>query len=239
MLHTDMPAAETNHMDDNINTLIDAGLRLVANAALVKGRDHLLAKTGVDLAQPLGEAELRTLRRYQTDAEAELLRLQIEHNQLALHETRALLTAMMDERRAARAAAPAPLASPAAAAPAVAAAPLPAAPPASATPASNLTDLLDHPWYVKAVQPGLATMIVLATIVLFSLFVQWSGTRTGPDGTTESMMNSTQKDIVIYILGVLSAAVTQVLGYYFGSSQSSANKSRSLDAALSKTADAK
>jgi hypothetical protein len=215
--------------DINIKTLIDAGLRPVANAALVKGHEHLLASTGVDLAQPLGEAELQTLRRYQTDTEAELLRLQIEHNQLALHETRALLVAMMDERRVAQpgSSGPAQVPVPTAAA---------AAPPAAS---ATLNELFDHPWYVKAVQPGLATLIVLATIVLFSLFVQWSGTRTGTDGTTESMMNATQKDIVIYILGVLSAAVTQVLGYYFGSSQSSANKSRSLDAALSKTADAK
>jgi energy-converting hydrogenase Eha subunit A len=32
------------------------------------------------------------------------------------------------------------------------------------------------------------------------------------------------KDILIYILGVLSAAVTQILGYYFGSSQGSKDK---------------
>jgi hypothetical protein len=32
------------------------------------------------------------------------------------------------------------------------------------------------------------------------------------------------KDILIYILGVLSAAVTQILGYYFGSSQGSKEK---------------
>jgi hypothetical protein len=33
------------------------------------------------------------------------------------------------------------------------------------------------------------------------------------------------KDILIYILGVLSAAVTQILSYYFGSSQGSKDKS--------------
>ncbi|MFM2068730.1 MAG: hypothetical protein RLZZ584_3639 [Pseudomonadota bacterium] len=210
-------------MDTCIKTLTDAGLRLVANAALVRGREQLLERTGVDLAQPLGEAQLAQLRRYQAEAEAELLRLQIEHNQLALQETRALLAAMLDERRAAVPAVP----------PAQAA---PPAPVAVAAPSAARLELPDHPWYIKAVQPGLATMIVLSTIVLFSLFVQWSGTRQGADGGVESMMNSTQKDIVIYILGVLSAAVTQVLGYYFGSSQSSANKSRTLDAALSKGA---
>jgi hypothetical protein len=36
------------------------------------------------------------------------------------------------------------------------------------------------------------------------------------------------KDILIYILGVLSAAVTQILSYYFGSSQGSKDKDRKL-----------
>ena len=36
------------------------------------------------------------------------------------------------------------------------------------------------------------------------------------------------KDILIYILGVLSAAVTQILSYYFGSSQGSKDKAEAL-----------
>lgn len=36
------------------------------------------------------------------------------------------------------------------------------------------------------------------------------------------------KDILIYILGVLSAAVTQILSYYFGSSQGSKDKDEAL-----------
>jgi flagellar basal body-associated protein FliL len=38
------------------------------------------------------------------------------------------------------------------------------------------------------------------------------------------------KDILIYILGVLSAAVTQILSYYFGSSQGSKDKSNEIKA---------
>ena len=38
------------------------------------------------------------------------------------------------------------------------------------------------------------------------------------------------KDILIYILGVLSAAVTQILSYYFGSSQGSKDKSAEIKA---------
>ena len=88
------------------------------------------------------------------------------------------------------------------------------------------------PWYAKAIQPALAAFIVLATVVLFAFFVYWSGDVEMKDGKLASPINSTQKDIIIYILGVLSAAVTQILGYYFGSSKSSSDKTRSLDAAL-------
>lgn len=42
------------------------------------------------------------------------------------------------------------------------------------------------------------------------------------------------KDIVIYILGALSSAVTMVLGYYFGSSQGSKSKSDQIDTILAK-----
>lgn len=80
---------------------------------------------------------------------------------------------------------------------------------------------VNAPWYVKAVQPFLAVLIVIITLGLFAYFVHMGGTLYGA-----------QKEIVIYILGVLSAAITQILGYYFGSSKGSADKSQSLDSAL-------
>ena len=40
------------------------------------------------------------------------------------------------------------------------------------------------------------------------------------------------KDILIYILGVLSAAVTQILSYYFGSSVGSKDKGDQLRSAI-------
>jgi hypothetical protein len=43
-------------------------------------------------------------------------------------------------------------------------------------------------------------------------------------------VTSEAKDILIYILGVLSAAVTQILSYYFGSSQGSKDKSDEIKA---------
>jgi len=41
---------------------------------------------------------------------------------------------------------------------------------------------------------------------------------------------SATKDFILYILGVLSSAVTTILGYYFGSSSSSAQKTEVLKA---------
>jgi hypothetical protein len=42
-------------------------------------------------------------------------------------------------------------------------------------------------------------------------------------------VKSIAKDILIYILGVLSAAITQILSFYFGSSQGSKNKQAEID----------
>lgn len=47
-------------------------------------------------------------------------------------------------------------------------------------------------------------------------------------------LNQGKKDILIYILGVLSALLTQVYSYYFGSSSGSADKSRTLSDVLAK-----
>ena len=67
------------------------------------------------------------------------------------------------------------------------------------------------PYINKVVTPYLALGVVGLSFVLFSIliFVQ---------------VKPEAKDILIYILGVLSAAVTQILSYYFGSSQGSKDK---------------
>ncbi len=189
-----------------ILALLSSGLRLVANAALVKGKEFIQEKTGVDLDQAALSAEDQAkLRQFQAEHEEELLRLQLEDNKLGLEETKAFLADVADARKN----------------------------------QSEIQMSADAPWYTKAIQPTLAAFTVLATIVLFGLFVYWSGDITSlVDGRTEHIprMNATQKDIIIYILGVLSAAVTQILGYYFGSSHGSAIKSKSLDKVLAQTA---
>jgi hypothetical protein len=47
-------------------------------------------------------------------------------------------------------------------------------------------------------------------------------------------VDANSKDILIYVLGALTSAVTMVLGYYFGSSQGSKEKSLQLDEILDK-----
>ncbi len=51
---------------------------------------------------------------------------------------------------------------------------------------------------------------------------------------TPDLIHEGSKDIVMYILGVLSAVLTQVYSYYFGSSAGSADKSKTLATLQSK-----
>jgi hypothetical protein len=67
------------------------------------------------------------------------------------------------------------------------------------------------PYINKVVTPYLALGVVGLSFILFSILIF---VEVKPEA----------KDILIYILGVLSAAVTQILSYYFGSSQGSKDK---------------
>jgi hypothetical protein len=73
------------------------------------------------------------------------------------------------------------------------------------------------PYINKVVTPVLALGVVALSFVLFAVLIF-------VEVTPEA------KDILIYILGVLSAAVTQILSYYFGSSQGSKDKSSEIKA---------
>lgn len=66
----------------------------------------------------------------------------------------------------------------------------------------------------KIVTPVLALSLLLATFVLFGIVM-----------FDNEPIEPTRKDILIYILGVLSTISTQVIAYYFGSSQGSRDKS--------------
>jgi hypothetical protein len=40
------------------------------------------------------------------------------------------------------------------------------------------------------------------------------------------LIDNSSKDVVIYILGVLSAIITQIFSFYYGSSQGSSDKNK-------------
>lgn len=67
----------------------------------------------------------------------------------------------------------------------------------------------------KIVTPIIAMGVILLTFILFYVLM------------FREVGN--EKDIIIYVLGVLSAVCTQVISYYFGSSQGSAQKQNQLD----------
>jgi len=77
------------------------------------------------------------------------------------------------------------------------------------------------PMLNKIVTPVLALGTVGLTFILFGVIIF-------VDVVSDS------KDILIYVLGALTSAVTMVLGYYFGSSAGSKEKSAQIDELLEK-----
>ena len=73
----------------------------------------------------------------------------------------------------------------------------------------------------KIVTPVLALGTVVLSFILFGVIIFVD-------------VQSESKDIIIYVLGALTSAVTMILGYYFGSSVGSKEKSQQLDEILEK-----
>ena len=73
----------------------------------------------------------------------------------------------------------------------------------------------------KIVTPVLALSILLLTFILFGVVM-----------FDNAPVEASRKDILIYVLGVLSAIATQIVSYYFGSSQGSKDKGEQLKEAL-------
>ena len=72
----------------------------------------------------------------------------------------------------------------------------------------------DAPTINKVITPILAGVVLVLSFLLFGVLVFDS-----------DVIDPSRKDIVIYILGVLSAIDTQIIAYYFGSSSGSVQKS--------------
>ena len=79
------------------------------------------------------------------------------------------------------------------------------------------------PYLNKVITPILALGVLLATFALFAFVLFDKGA-----------IDPTRKDILIYVLGVLSAIATQIVAYYFGSSKGSADKNMAIDKMISK-----
>ena len=75
----------------------------------------------------------------------------------------------------------------------------------------------------KIITPVLAIGTILLSFLLFYIVA-----------FDTSVFTNANKDIIIYILGVLSAIDTQIIGYYFGSSSASAEKTRTIENMLRK-----
>ena len=79
----------------------------------------------------------------------------------------------------------------------------------------------EAPFLNKVITPILALAIISLTFFLFAIVM-----------FDETPVDASRKDILIYVLGVLSAIATQDVSYYFGSSQGSKEKSDQLREAL-------
>lgn len=73
----------------------------------------------------------------------------------------------------------------------------------------------------KIVTPVLALGLLTLTFILFGVVM-----------FDNNPVEASRKDILIYVLGVLSAIATQIVSYYFGSSQGSKDKSDALKEAM-------
>jgi hypothetical protein len=83
-----------------VSTLLGNGLSLLANAAVVNGKDYVKDQTGVDLDKPiLSQQDLVALKRYEAEHEEELLKLKLEDNQLGIDELKAYVGEKSDARK--------------------------------------------------------------------------------------------------------------------------------------------
>jgi len=165
-----------------VTELLRSGLSLLANGVLVKGKDWLKEKTGVDVDKgTLTAQDQAALRKFELEHEEELLKLRLEENKLDVELQKMYLADTASAR-------------------------------------DRETKMAESPhasWLNKNTGPMLA---ILAIFVTFGLFYKV----TFGDLLNKDMVN---KDILLYILGVLSAVVAQIFSYYFGSSTGSKSKS--------------
>ena len=170
-----------------IQTLLQNGLGLVANAVMAKGQQFVEDKLGVKLAPNMTPEQVSELKIKEMEHEEELMRLRLEEGKLGLEELGIRIKDVGSARDR----------------------------------EVQIATNKDAPLLNKIVTPLLALSLLLITFVLFGVVMFQS-----------DPVDSSRKDILIYILGVLSAISTQIVSYYFGSSQGSKDKSEALERAI-------
>ena len=88
---------------------------------------------------------------------------------------------------------------------------------------AQISTSADAPLLNKIVLPVLAIGVMVLSFLLFYIVAFDS-----------DIVNPRNKDVIIYILGVLSAIDTQIIQYYFGSSSSSVQKSDFMEKLMNK-----
>lgn len=78
-------------------------------------------------------------------------------------------------------------------------------------------------WVAKNITPTLALGTTLLTLGLFMCIIF---------DVFDVISSNEDNEIIFYVLGVLSAILTQVFGFYFGSSENSSRKTESLNKEL-------
>ena len=73
-------------------------------------------------------------------------------------------------------------------------------------------------WFSKNISALLAVASTLLTFALFYIII-----------FRNDLIQTSVKDVVLYVLGVLSAIITQVFSFYFGSSLGSENKNKIIE----------
>lgn len=73
-------------------------------------------------------------------------------------------------------------------------------------------------WWTKNTMHVMALGTIAITLALFYVLI-----------FTDDLIKEDKKEIILYILGVLSATLTQIYSYYFGSSAGSAAKQKTID----------
>ena len=214
-----------------IASLLANGLQLVANAVLAKGKDFIKEKTGVDVEQAkLSSEDLIKLKQFEVEHEEELQKIRLEDNKLNLVETQAYLADTQNARSRE-----------------VAIVTSEHAPWYNKAVTSflavltvlltffafyQMTDRFEKP--AVAVEKVAKAQQTLDDLLNSKEPLEKVKAAQANLETAQKMLDadkdrrSSQKEIILYILGVLSAIVSQIFSYYFGSSKGSARKDETI-----------